>query len=230
MMTNDNNAIVSPVGAVWKYIRVQHPTIELYSPDESHPSVHGTYAAACSFYATLLRKNPSNITFVPAGITPADAQLIRNAATRVVMDSFSTWKIDAYDPNANYNYSVPAANTYLFNNTSTNATTYTWYFGDGTTSNVSNPTTVLTPQNANATLVASNCFATDSMTLSLTPFHLDEMGTIDSKTHVVFYNLVGQKLATFNEWNDHCNQFIADHRNEILIVTHGGRTRKISFQ
>lgn len=30
MMADDNNAILSPVGAVWKYIRQNHPLIELY--------------------------------------------------------------------------------------------------------------------------------------------------------------------------------------------------------
>ena len=39
MMGNDNSASVSPVGALWNYIRLHYPEIELYSSDESHPSI-----------------------------------------------------------------------------------------------------------------------------------------------------------------------------------------------
>ncbi len=37
MMADSNKAIVSPVGAVWNFIRKTFPLIELYSSDESHP-------------------------------------------------------------------------------------------------------------------------------------------------------------------------------------------------
>ena len=46
MMADSNDAIVSPVGAVWNFIRQNYPLIELYQADESHPSVAGSYAAA----------------------------------------------------------------------------------------------------------------------------------------------------------------------------------------
>lgn len=47
---------VSPVSVVWKYLRYNHPTINLYQADESHPSAEGSYAAACCFYATIFKK------------------------------------------------------------------------------------------------------------------------------------------------------------------------------
>jgi hypothetical protein len=62
IMADRNSAVLSPVGAVWRYIRQQHPTLELYQADGSHPSVAGTYAAACSFYAAAFRKSPQAIT------------------------------------------------------------------------------------------------------------------------------------------------------------------------
>jgi hypothetical protein len=40
-----------------------HPEIELYATDGSHPSAAGSYAAACSFYSVILRKNPVDITY-----------------------------------------------------------------------------------------------------------------------------------------------------------------------
>lgn len=38
MMAEDNDALLSPVGQVWHYIRDNHPEIELYNADMSHPS------------------------------------------------------------------------------------------------------------------------------------------------------------------------------------------------
>ena len=57
-MAADNQSIVSPVGAVWNYVRSNFPSINLYQSDESHPSLAGSYLAACTFYTSLLRKNP----------------------------------------------------------------------------------------------------------------------------------------------------------------------------
>lgn len=98
------DAVVSPVGEVWKYIRQQYPNIELYAPDESHPSVSGTYAAACTFYAALFRKNPTLITFNSI-LSGTDAANIKNAAKLVVYDSLLNWHITEYDSiiNANCN-------------------------------------------------------------------------------------------------------------------------------
>src|SRR5690606_1716533 len=62
MMADSNDALVSPVGPVRRYLRTYHPAIELYDIDGSHPSVAGTYAAACSFYSVLFRKDPSGIS------------------------------------------------------------------------------------------------------------------------------------------------------------------------
>lgn len=52
-MADDNNAIVVPVGLAWKYVRDNYPEIDLYQSDGSHPSLEGTYLAACTFYNVL---------------------------------------------------------------------------------------------------------------------------------------------------------------------------------
>lgn len=95
-------ALASPVGAVWRNIRQNYPSIELFQSDESHPSVAGTYAAACCFYATIFRKDPTLIAFnstVPA----TDAAIIRNAVKLIVYDSLSNWHIGEYDSLMNSN-------------------------------------------------------------------------------------------------------------------------------
>src|SRR6185436_6018253 len=45
-LTANINGEVSPVSVVWHYLRQNYPGIELYQPDESHPSAEGSYAAA----------------------------------------------------------------------------------------------------------------------------------------------------------------------------------------
>ena len=52
-MADDNNAIVVPVGLAWKYVRDNYPEINLYQSDGSHPTLEGTYLAACTFYSVV---------------------------------------------------------------------------------------------------------------------------------------------------------------------------------
>ncbi|PQJ09183.1 hypothetical protein CJD36_020570 [Flavipsychrobacter stenotrophus] len=95
-IADTNKALISPVGAVRHYIRHNYPTIDLYQSDEQHPSVAGTYAAACCFYAALYHKDPDLITFNP-GLSATDAANIRNAARIVAFDSLYYWNIGKYD-------------------------------------------------------------------------------------------------------------------------------------
>lgn len=92
-MAEDFGAEVSPVGALWHYLRDHQPDIELYASDESHPSLAGSYAAACSFYSVLFRKNPRANTYNP-GIAEDAAERIREAASKLVYDSLAKWFVD----------------------------------------------------------------------------------------------------------------------------------------
>lgn len=89
-------ASVSPVGTVWRYIRRNYPAIELYQTDDSHPSVAGSYAAACCFYTAIFRRDPSLITFT-AGLAGTDAANIRTAVKEVVYNHLTDWNIGVYD-------------------------------------------------------------------------------------------------------------------------------------
>lgn len=90
-MASDNDASLCPVGRVWRYLRTHHPEIELYQTDGSHPSMAGTYAAACSFYTMLFLRDPEAITY-EAGLTDDEARIIRQTVRRVVYDSLPVWQ------------------------------------------------------------------------------------------------------------------------------------------
>lgn len=95
-MAETNHALISPVGPVWRYIRENYPTIELYIADGSHPSVAGSYAAACSFYTAIFKKDPTQLTY-KSSLNSSDAKKIRSATKFVVYDSLLTWHIGEYD-------------------------------------------------------------------------------------------------------------------------------------
>jgi hypothetical protein len=92
-MAADFEAEVSPVGALWHFLHDHNPEIELYASDGSHPSLAGSYAAACSFYTVLFRKNPRELTYNP-GIADDEAESIRIAASKVVYDSLAKWFVE----------------------------------------------------------------------------------------------------------------------------------------
>ncbi len=97
MMASDNHAIVSPVGAVWRYIRENYPSIELYDPDGSHPSPAGSFASACCFYTAIFRKDPTLLTY-NYSLSSTDADRIRAVVKTVVFNNLLTWHIGEYDP------------------------------------------------------------------------------------------------------------------------------------
>lgn len=90
-MGRDNNASVCPVGRVWRNIRKNHREIELYADDGSHPSMAGSYAAACAFYTMIFHRNPSEIRYT-ADLDETTAQIIRSTVEEVVFDSLGFWQ------------------------------------------------------------------------------------------------------------------------------------------
>lgn len=104
-MAIDNNSAVCPVGRVWRYLRTNNPEIELYAEDGSHPSLAGSYAAACSFFVMIFNANPDSIK-TDAGLKTTEASAIRDAVKAVVYDYYNKW----IDP-ANYIEEEPEDST-----------------------------------------------------------------------------------------------------------------------
>lgn len=87
-----NDAYVSPVGAAWKQVRDLHPEIDLYVADGSHPSVAGTYLAACVFYCTLYQEPCVEATF-NSSLDAGTAAILRGIASSTVLDEPATWNL-----------------------------------------------------------------------------------------------------------------------------------------
>ncbi len=55
-------AKVAPVGIAWQKVQEANPKLNLYSPDQSHPSPIGSYVAACVFYTTFCQGSPVGLS------------------------------------------------------------------------------------------------------------------------------------------------------------------------
>ena len=158
-MAANENGTVSPVGAAWKVVRDSFPSLNLYSPDNMHPGVNGTYLAACVFYAAVFHNSPYGCTYMPAGVNTADAASMQRIAARVTLDSIAQWQ--TYRNYVQSAFKATISNkTATFQNLSRKAASYYWTFGDGTTSTQTAPVhTYATSGNYPVTLRATNnCF------------------------------------------------------------------------
>ncbi len=172
-MAADNNGIVSPVGALWNYLRTTNPNIQLYAADGSHPSPSGSYAAALSFYSVIFKKDPSQISF-DFNLPAAEAAIIRSAAKLVVYDSLLKWGVDTSTTKASFVYNQmpprPTAIEVHFQNLSQNADWFEWDFGDGSPkSTVIHPNHFYTQNGTfKITLKARTCSIEDSLSMTVT--------------------------------------------------------------
>lgn len=131
MADSSDQAMVSPVGRAWSYVRANYPAINLYNADQSHPSAEGTYLAACTFYASLFSQSPAGSAYY-GGLTAATAGILQNAAAAVVLDSLDHFHLHPVDEPTQASFTlVQNGETIQLTNTSSRAVTYSWSFGDG---------------------------------------------------------------------------------------------------
>lgn len=135
----NNHASVSPVGVAWKHLRDLYPSINLYQADESHPSIYGSYLAACVFYSSLYHKSCVGNTFIAPGISSSDANLLQSVASSTVLDSLSLWQGSGDLPLPSFLTSTGGLTLNVVNE-SLHADAYTWDFGDGGSSVLTEPT------------------------------------------------------------------------------------------
>lgn len=119
---------MAPVGVAWKNFRNAYPLIDLYVPDESHPSIHGTYLTACVFYSSIFNKTSVGSAYNPS-LTVTDISNIQNISSSTVLDSITVWNLGSALPKADFSFSINPGFNCQFTNLSINALSYQWSFG-----------------------------------------------------------------------------------------------------
>ena len=170
-MANVNEGMLSPVGVGFKHI-FDDPSPEvaftnLYVGDGSHPTVQGTYLAACIFYNVIYGTTSGGNTYFPAGVTQAEADYIQGVADHVVYEVDSV-RIDYRALSYNTFSANVSGNEVTVTSDIQNGTFDHWDFGDGTTSANSNDSHTYSGNGAyNVVMHTSNSCYSDSMTVEV---------------------------------------------------------------
>ena len=130
LMGDENHARVAPVGIAFQNSIAIDSAFELYNADQSHPSLAGSYLAACTFYATMFKRNPVGNTFI-SGLSANVAAYLQDVAAHTVLDSLATWNIGEYEPNATFSFTTNGT-TASFLSENIYSTQHSWSFGGNT--------------------------------------------------------------------------------------------------
>ncbi|MDJ0916842.1 MAG: hypothetical protein QNJ05_03695 [Woeseiaceae bacterium] len=77
------NAEVAPAGLAFERVTEERPELALRTEDQRHPTLAGTYLAACVFYAALQDRTPEDIDY-DAGLDDEVAAYLQGVAWDVV--------------------------------------------------------------------------------------------------------------------------------------------------
>ena len=91
-MAQELNVPVAPVGVAWTTVRGAYPQLTLWQDDGSHPTMTGTYLAACVFYAVIFRQSPAGLNYT-AGLPNETAQSLQTIAGQTVLQNPGEWNL-----------------------------------------------------------------------------------------------------------------------------------------
>ncbi|MBM3430627.1 MAG: PKD domain-containing protein [Bacteroidetes bacterium] len=168
-IADSSNASIAAVGSAWKFVRDNHPSINLYSGDGSHPSLAGTYLSACVFYSSLFRKSTVGATYV-AGLDANTASILQEVASFSVMGSLNLWNLVSPDSLTSFSFIFNITdNSVAFIPDFNHVNTWSWDFGDGNVSQDQQPVHVYnTPGIYTVSLTASGPCGTTTHEESIT--------------------------------------------------------------
>ena len=84
---NANHALVIPAGLAFARARGKQPELNLYTADNRHPSLAGTYLAACTTFAALTGRSPVGNSY-HAGIDEPTARFLQQVAWDTVHEYY----------------------------------------------------------------------------------------------------------------------------------------------
>lgn len=129
-------ALMAPAGEAFRLSITNQPTLNLYQADDSHPSLEGSFLTAAVFYEMLFKKSVITNTYNP-GVAVASHSFLLQTAHSTVSDSMMVWNIGKYIPVSTFTLSTQV-NVCQFQSQQ-QPYTHKWYFGDGNTSSLANP-------------------------------------------------------------------------------------------
>jgi hypothetical protein len=91
-IATETGSAVAPVGLAWDAVVSGSPGISMWQSDGSHPTVAGTYLAACVFFDSLFLTRSHGLHY-PDGVSAAEADAIQNAADAIVLANPGQWHL-----------------------------------------------------------------------------------------------------------------------------------------
>ena len=76
-------ATVVPAGSAWRKLLAEHDGPVLHAEDGSHPTLAGSYLAACTFYAALFDGDPTELDINIGNLTYNERDLLQRIAMAV---------------------------------------------------------------------------------------------------------------------------------------------------
>jgi hypothetical protein len=84
---NANDALVIPAGLAFARAIAKQPELSLHVADKRHPTLAGTYLAACTVFAALTGRSPVGNSYL-AGIDEPTARFLQTVAWETVQDYY----------------------------------------------------------------------------------------------------------------------------------------------
>ncbi len=84
---NDNDVLVIPAGLAFARVRRDRPDIELTIFDKQHPTLAGSYLAACTIYSSLFGRSPAGLKY-DGGVPHSVARRLQEAAWATVQEYY----------------------------------------------------------------------------------------------------------------------------------------------
>ena len=234
-MADANSGLLTPVGIAFEHIANDGTSgdvtfAQLYSGDGSHPSIFGSYLAACIFYEQIFETTSIGNSYLPSGINTVQAGYLQNVAHHVLhnVDSISTSFIE---PIAEFSFIVNGLDV-TFMNESQHDFQWSWNFGDGNSASSENPNYTYSSTGIfTVELIAYYCGRSDTIDYEITTNSLS-VGGFESKyipniypnpatSEVNFFVPEGQNV-TLNLYDAIGNLVLTQSANKTTTVNISG--------
>jgi hypothetical protein len=86
------NLGVVPVGMAWKSVRSERDDVNLYVKDGAHPSLKGSYLAACCFYTSIFKERATGAKYY-SKLGPKICTYLQKKASKLIIPNLSKFNL-----------------------------------------------------------------------------------------------------------------------------------------